>query len=321
MRTIGIKTVNKVKDYNRALASARLRCYDLINYFRGDPDLLVELYNSEKCYDIVVFQKLFDYKAIEKACSLKMHQGTKIIFDIGTNYLNLDSECVNQDQKDHCISMLHVADYITVSSPFLKDEYAKVHNDVHFINDAVEDRFLKYTKEHNGLGNAIKIVYCGYSNKVKELFLIKDVLKKLAQKYLIRMLYITDKDPGNIIGIPYSFVKFDYLGLPSQLRLGDIKVSPRDLSRQYNKGHSVIKIAYPMALNLPVVASPVPSYISYLQKRNICRTELEWYNSLEGLIQSVRVRVDTGNMNKDTVKKHLSLSVIGPKWKEFFIGI
>jgi len=328
MINIGFETVSRVRDYNQALGSARLRCYDLINYFKGSPDIKAELYNSKKRYDIVVFQKLFNERAFKMARDLQL-LGTKTVFDIGTNYLDLDKECVSKSQRDLCIRMLSVVDAVSVSSPFLKGAYNRVHRNVHFINDAVEDRFLKYTKIHNKVCNResrleddFYIVYCGYSNKAHELSQIKNVLLDLWASYPIKLLYISDRDPGDFIGVPRKFIKFDYRRLPEQLMQGDIKVSPRDLERVYNRGHSVVKIAYPMSVGLPVVASPVPSYTEYLQDENICRTEDEWFLTLERLIwEGQALRSSQGRSNKEIVKEELCLSVTGLEWGLFFKGL
>lgn len=326
MKIIGIETACRTNNYNKALASARLRCYDLINYFKDDKDIHVELYDHSKKYDAVIFQKLFNASALVLVQYLK-GKGTKTVFDIGTNYLELDKECVSPEQREMCIHMLEKVDYVSVSSPFLKTAYEKHHRNVHFINDAVEDRFLKFNKQHTKVytkekRDQIKLIYCGYSNKVRELVYISEALLNLWALYQIELLFITDKDPGNFLGIPYEFVKFDYAKLPEQLMQGDIKIAPRNLDRVYNKGHSVVKIAYPMSIGLPVVASPVPSYTSYLQEENICHTNNEWFLALERLIwQGTELRTNQGVQNKELIKEELCLSATGREWKEFFKGI
>jgi hypothetical protein len=326
MKTIGIETACRTNNYYKCLASARLRCYDLINYFKGDKDIKVELYDHSKKYDVVIFQKLFNGKALALAQFLR-NKGTKTVFDIGTNYLDLDPECVSQNQQEMCIRMLEKMDWVSVSSPFLKDVYSKAHESVHFINDAVEDRFLKYTKQHTKVftkekQDEIKLIYCGYSAKAKELNFIKNALLELWMLYQIKILYISDKNPGDFLGIPYEFVQFNYAKLPEQLMQGDIKISPRNLDRVYNMGHSVVKIAYPMSIGLPVVASPIPSYIPYLQEENICRNNDEWFLALERLIwQGTELRQVQGAQNKELVKEELCLSATGREWKAFFEGI
>lgn len=327
MISIGFETTCKTSNYNKALASARLRCYDLINYFKNDKDISAELYNHTKKYDVVVFQKLFNAKALALAQYLR-DKGTKTVFDIGTNYLELDAECVSSEQQEMCIRMLEKMDYVSVSSPFLKIAYEAQHSNVHFINDAVEDRFLKFTKQHTKVctkekkDEKIKLVYCGYSVKAKELIYIRQALLNLWALYPIEILYITDKDPGDFLGIPYEFVKFDYAKLPEQFIQGDIKISPRNLDRAYNMGHSVVKIAYPMSVGLPVVASPVPSYLPYLQEENVCYTNDEWFLALERLIwQGRELRCSQGVQNKRIVEKELCLSATGREWRLFFKGI
>jgi hypothetical protein len=77
-----------------------------------------------------------------------------------------------------------------------------------------------------------------------------------------------------------------------------------------------------MSIGLPVVASPVPSYIPYLQEENICRTNDEWFLALERLIwEGTELRQNQGAQNKELVREELCLSATGQEWKAFFEGI
>lgn len=319
---LGFETVCKTNNYNKALGSARIRCYDLINYFKGSSSITAELYNGNKQYDIVVFQKLFNDNAVSMVSRLKAEGDTKTVFDIGTNYLECDTECVSSQQIAQCKKMLSVVDCVSVSSPSLKDVYKKVHSSVSFINDAADDRFLDYNKTYvKDISSPINLVYCGYSNKIKEINLIREPLSRLNKLYNIKLLYISDKDPGDLFGIPYKFVNYDQDKLPELLLEGDIKISPRNLDRVYNLGHSALKIAYPMAVGLPVVVSPISAYIPYVQGDYVCHSNEEWFRVLKSLIESSSLRTKIGLENKETVRNHLCLSVTGKQWQKFFEGV
>ena len=58
--------------YGKIMASARLRAYDVINFFNNDNEYFIELYKPWKKYDVVIFQKKFDDEALNLARKLSL---------------------------------------------------------------------------------------------------------------------------------------------------------------------------------------------------------------------------------------------------------
>lgn len=301
--------------YNEAMASTRIRSYDVINYLNAQR-IPAELYNGHNNYDIVIFQKSFQPNHIELAKRLQA-KGTKIILDINVNYVLLENEAINyvkSEQKSNILKMLGIADGVIVASEKLGEIYKNYHERVTVIEESIEDRFFRANKVYE-VNEPLKLLYCGYAIKAAEVLLIKEVLKALHKEFSVKMLYICEKDPKLDI-IPYQFLEYNHALLPGLLLKGDIKIAPRDLSNSYNWGHTFTKVAYPMAVGLPAVASPVPSYLN--RGVLICNNQSEWYDVLQKLISSADLRKEYGLAGKKIVKENFSIEVIGRKYIDLF---
>lgn len=301
--------------YNETMASTRMRCYDIINYL-DKKFIMAELFRPFRKYKVVLFQKSFSDDSVKLAQYLKK-QGIKIIFDINVNYVQKEGEArefIQDKQTENVLRMINLSDEVLVASLKLKEIYSRYHPAVTLIEEGVHDSFFKVMKTHYNK-QYLNVMYCGYSAKAKELLLIADVLKELHKIYPLRLLFICETDPKLNI-IPYEFLSYNQRILPKLLIKGDIKVAPRDLSNSYNWGHTFTKVAYPMAVGIPAVASPVPSYIG--REVLICNDEDSWYKTLESLIKSLHYRSEMGTSARKFVKSHFSIEKIGFQYVKLF---
>jgi len=307
--------VERRSSYYKAMASTRLRAYDIIKGLKKQ-DIKVGLYYPFFKYDVVIFQKAFSKNHILLAEKLKKKE-TKIILDINVNYLDEKDDYITNNQKQNVQEFIKLADAVITSSQYLKDIYSNLHNNVICIEETIEDRFFTKLKKHNNTQD-IYLLYCGYAVKAKELYLIKDVLKKTHASHQIKMIYICEKDPLIDI-IPYEFYKYNHKNLHNQILNADININPRDISRKYNLGHSFTKIGYPMALGLPVVASPISSYKN--SPAMLCSDLQEWENALVKLISNHDLRNKLAIKGQNFVKENFSESVIIPKYLQLLKSI
>jgi len=302
--------------YETCQASVRLRVYDVMKYFKNNTSIIVEFYDPNVVYDIVIFQKCFQNEHINLAKALKSI-GTKIVFDINVNYVylkGLAKEYVRETQRNNVLSMLKVSDAVITSSKKLNSLYSKHHDNVTTIEESIDSKFFEYNKEHKN-DFPINLLYCGYGVKADQVLIIKDVLDELSSNgYKFSLVYVCDRDP-KILRYPYKFYPYDYNNLPNLLMKGDIKIAPRNLTDSYNWGHAFTKIGYPMSVGIPVVASPVPAYLD--RNAIICEEDQEWYTALERLINSAEARECQGYLGKETAKQ-FSMDVIGYKYLKFF---
>ncbi|BCX13534.1 MAG: hypothetical protein KatS3mg085_066 [Candidatus Dojkabacteria bacterium] len=314
-----------LKPYNDAWASTRLRVYNVINHFKKKYFLRykLEIYNESQKYDAVIFQKAYFGEFLTIAKKLK-NQGTLIIFDINIDVFALEADIgifneeqiqkINQMKKD-IKDMLNLADCIIVSSEHLQQIYSQYNKLTFLIEEAIEDKFIKTNKIHENT-DMINLLYNGYSKKAKDISLISEILIELQNKYKnLNLLFVSDQKP-EIDFIPNTFIKFNFKTVHKSFLRGDIKIAPRDLSVPYNLGHALSKVAYPMAVGLPVVASPVPSYLN--RGITICRSDEEWYSALSNLIENYELRRIIGRRNKEYIKSNLTMKQVGKQYFELF---
>lgn len=307
--------IDDIQPYNKAMASIRIRCYDVMKYFRKQ-GISVELYKPFKKYDAVFFSKTC-YDSSVKIAEKLHKQGVKIYFESFCEYLNDDN--TQSHEKDNILRILEVADIVGVPSDVQRQAFIKRHNDVRMIPESVDRSFFKEIKHHS-LNRYVNLIYCGYSAKAKDTLCIRDVIKKIQKEYGSRMIYVCEKDPC-IQGLAYHYIPYNQKKIPSLLRMGDIMIAPRPMEGIENRGHSFTKAAYPLAVGLSVVASPLPSYLN--TPVILCNTEHEWYDKLKNLIENPDMRNRLAKQGSQYVKDNYSIEVIGEKYvgilKEFGI--
>lgn len=307
--------VPDLSDYYTVMASTRLRCYDVINMFRYNIGYKVEIFNKKNFYDLVIFQKSFKQEHYDLAMNVK-EKGSKVCLDINVNYIysNVSNEFVTKDHHEDIKKMVSISDFILTSSSKLFEIYSQYHKSVFCIEEVVTNNFFKVKKKHES-ADKIFLLYCGYSIKAKDILLIKDVLVELNREFNIEMLYITEQDP-EIDVIPYKFIKYDQKNLPKLLLKADIKIAPRDLGDNYNIGHSLSKIAYPMSVGVPAVTSPLQSYLNRTDL--ICYTENDWYFKLSRLVKDHKLRNFYGNKSRNVIINNCSFKKIQKDYLNFF---
>jgi GT2 family glycosyltransferase len=101
-----------------------------------------------------------------------------------------------------------------------------------------------------------------------------------------------------------------------QLANADIVVCPQRVALQPAK--SANRATQAMALGLPVVASPLPSYkeaIRHGETGFLCDTPEEWRQALEKLANDGQLRKSVGTAAKESVKAAYSITAVGGLWK------
>lgn len=137
-------------------------------------------------------------------------------------------------------------------------------------------------------------------------------------KYSLRYLFICERDPKiKLQNIPTEFIYYNQKTIAYDALKGDLFLAPRDLHDAYNLGHSFTKIGIPMALGIPVVASPIPSYEGspaiLLNSNDAC-----WYDTIEELLLDPKRCTQLSLEGRNYCKKHFSSEVIVLMYKELF---
>lgn len=299
-------------------ASAQLRVYDVINNF-PDKNFHLEMYKPWKKYDIVVFQKNFNEKALRLATTLKKN-GAKIIFDVNVNYYDDSSQTIRKEQHEAVIKFTEIVDCIISPSQYISNfiEERFPQKSVFCVEEHLPEFLYGIEKKYPPFNKKVKLLYSGYAVKAKEILLIEEQIKKLSKKYLIEYILIADKDPKlKIDGIKTKFIQYKRRDIHDSLLKGDIFLAPRDLKNTYNLGHSFSKIGQPMAAGIPVIASPV---IAYKGSPAILIDDfgVRWSTEIERLIKDKTYYEKLSSRGVDYCQKNFSTKAIMTKYLKLF---
>jgi len=91
-------------------------------------------------------------------------------------------------------------------------------------------------------------------------------------------------------------------------------LAPRPMEGIEKRSHSFTKASYPLAVGLPTVASPLPSY--YNTPVLLCYSEEEWYEKGKELITDVSLRQKIGDESVRFVYENYSMEAIGAKYMD-----
>ena len=304
--------------YATVMASTRLRAYDIIDYLNKTDIFYAELYKHGKKYDFCIFQKYFNSDAYDKLIKIKK-RGTKVLLDINVNYFeSFDTDKITKNQTTEIMRFGKKVDGFIAASAFLNKVIKRYfpNKKAVFIPENIDNRFFTVRKIHRSK-YIISLLYVGYATKAEEILIIKDILEKLGLDYNLEMIFICEKDPKiKFRNLKTSFIKFDYNIIFRQLLHGDIKISPRNLKDRYNLSHTFIKIGYPMAVGLPIIASPIDSYLN--SPAILCTTNEEWETNLRSLITNHDLRDELADQGIKYCKENFSLEKIGKQYEQYF---
>lgn len=241
----------------------------------------------------------------------------KLVYDIEDNVLMEKNNDINPFVKtlksvgktEHLIK---TADHVITSSPFLNDHCLGINNQKSctYISSSIDtDRFLptnSYSNDHK-----IVIGWTGtFSSKVY-LDLLQNVFIELSKRCEFRLRVI-----GNF---EYEFPEIDLEVIQwtkenevKDMQGIDIGVYPL-FQNEWVLGKSGLKAIQYMAFGLPAVATNVgttPMIIQHLENGCLAKTEDDWVNILETLINDPELRLKLGKAARQTVLNNYSQDVI-----------
>lgn len=305
--------IDDIQPYNKALASCRMRCYDLITYFEKH-GFKAELYKPFKKYKVAFFMKTRSDKCVAWAEKLKI-QGTYLIMDPYCEFID-DETLIDNQERNNVLKLTSLMNIVNPCGQVQYDKFSRYHTNMNIIGDNVDDAFFNTQKKHEKK-DQVTLIYCGYGKKCRDTLVIAEVIRKLQEKYGCKMMFLTNTEP-DITEFDNEYLKYDQRHITELFCQGDIMIAPRSMEGIGQLSHSNTKIAYPMSLGIPVVASPVPSYLD--SPAVICRTEDEWYQALEKLIVDENYRAELGVVGREFMWEHYSMNHIGQNYVDMIQG-
>ncbi len=242
--------------------------------------------------DIVVFQKVFGPRTVAAMSALR---------SIGarTIYVDCDLPCKVQEAR--------LADLTVCSSRLLAEEYAQSGvGPVRYIPDAWEWQAAKAPASHRP-GAPRCVCFGGTSS---DRWAAVERLRAQIREWVPDWTLVTISDD------PEADIEWDLGTAWRHISGCDAAVIPaaggaRSLAKSSNRAIQA------MALGLPVVAYPIPSYREVIhQGRNgfLCTTPEEWHAAFEALADAERRRL-MSRLAHRYARRYFSMDRVGPLWE------
>ena len=296
---------------------------------RNTDEFWNESYRPDRRYDVVVF-----FKAMDAACQAEAErlrsQGTRIVFDANVNYYEIWGEYDIEDtrptptQQEDAIAMTRGAHHVVADSSYIAGIARQYNPQVTWIPDNLDLALFRRRPPRTSV-RPVRIVWSGVSKKADHLLLVRDVLASLSGAELV---VVSDAIPAVVAelekAMPVRFVPYSDAAYARTLRGCDIIISPKRLINAYEMGHTEYKITLGMAVGLPAVASPQPSYVEAISHAGggiLAETSDQWRSALQQLVEDPRLREDLGERAARTVRERYTTAVTAASYLQVLKGL
>lgn len=297
------KSITYYPRYPIIVASSRLRVY-FIQRFLLERGIDAKIASSPFASDLVVFQKTFSSFHLKLNQELR-RKGIKTIFDLDDPYPN---------------QMLKLANLVTVDSEERKiwvESLVGEKRKIRVIEDPIDYIKKPLAKRIHVKKENLRIVFFGHPNNLKCIRVCKEALRKLREKRRFTLDYISGEErPREFEGLEVRHVMWRYGTFSKILRTYDLAILP-----QIEKEKSSTKLNQAIAHNLPVVASPIPSYSKIGKATStldfLPKTNEEWLEALERMFNPEE-RNKYLDKTLDWVWRNYGVEKIGKDWLNLF---
>jgi glycosyltransferase involved in cell wall biosynthesis len=318
-------------DFSELDTFTGMRTGNIARWINANTDQLkAELYVPGRSYDIVVFQKMMNRRCQAEVEKLQA-AGTAVVFDANVNYYEIwgdypvgGTKPTAEQQRD-AIWMTERADWVVADSSYLASVARKFTNRVSWIPDNVDLATYGGTRRHENRGR-LRLAWSGISKKARHLELIGDVLRRLTNIELVLVCDDTAAPEVRAVGqfAPSKILSFSDSNYARTLADSDLIMSPKYLTSGYEMGHTEYKITLGMAVGLPAVASPQPSYVEAIGCHGggfVARTPQEWIDAFSCLAGSPDRRAAMGALAQQTVRERYATDVVARQYLDLLVEL
>jgi len=289
------KVLGTLRGYLRRVSDLfRVRDYDLVYVFMWTTPIGTSF-----------FERLFRFLS------------KKLVYDVEDNVLMEKSNELNPLIKvlkgqGKTKFLIERADHVITSSPFLNDYCLSLNLNkaCTYISSSVDtDRFLPVNSYSNE--NKVTIGWTGtFSSKVY-LDLLRNVFLELAKRCDFRLRIIGNFE-YELPEVDLEVIQWTKENEVADLQGIDIGIYPL-IQDEWILGKSGLKAIQYMAFGLPTVATNVgttPRIISHMENGWLVKTDGEWIEALETLINDAALRRKLGEAARESVENNYSIRVI-----------
>ena len=270
-------------------------------------------------YDLIIISELADITYWAE------HPGGVIVYDLIDSYLAVENRSFTDrfrgtykfltgahrqfefDYRESVKQMCRRAAAVICSTEEQRADIANHCRNVHIILD-VHNTVAKSRKTDFRTGQVFKIAWEGLPSNLRQLAVIRDVLRGLVAKHEIELHVITDpimpKYWGHLGQIktadavrkifPRSiFHPWNEESCATILAGCELAVIPVDLADPFTRGKPENKLLLLWKIGMPVVTSATPAYERAMASAgldHVCRTDADWTQALEQMIASDDLR-------------------------------
>lgn len=284
------------------------------------PDVHHELYDPDRRYDVVVFQKMMDLRCQSEAEKVRS-SGGKVVFDANVNYYERWGDYFvpgtepTDAQRDDATRMTQLADWVVADSTYLERAIRPLNPQVTWIPDNVDLTTYGDRRTHDG--RRLRLVWSGVGKKAAHLQRITGLLAQLSDADLT---LVVDEAPAFLAelerAIPCRVLRFSDRRYARALSQSDVIISPKRLVNAYEMAHTEYKITLGMAVGLPALASEQPSYLEAVNRDGggiIAQTDDDWRQAFE-VLRDPAVRNELGRRAHKTVIEQYSTPVVAARY-------
>lgn len=245
----------------------------------------------------------------------------KIIYDIEDNAmlpqhssLNPLTRLIKGSSKINFL--IKQADQIITSSPFLNDDCLAINKKKSsvFISDAIDIERYSVVNSYTNQ-NPVVIGWTGTFSSMMYLDLLKNVFYELNKRVKFKLRIIGNFN-YDLPGIDLEVIQWTKENEIKDLQEIDIGIYPLTQDK-WVLGKSGLKALQYMALGLPTVATNVgtnPVIISHMKNGWLVKTEEDWVEALESLINNSNLRAKMGAEARKKIIENYSLKKIRDKY-------
>lgn len=241
----------------------------------------------------------------------------------------------NSANRIHMHKTFELCDAMTVSTPYLKQLYARYNDNIHVVRNYVDwDIWERVKPQYKVEGRRLRIGYLGvFRYRQGDLSLIKDVLAPIMRRH------------PEVDFVANSEEVHDFLDIPHEQRItvGEYEFFPRDMKSYplgkmtavcdiglvplatggLNEAKSHLKGMEYNAAGIPFIASPSESYFGYwydTENGRVAENKGEWEFWLEWMIQNDSERRKMGAHGRKKAKQH-SIQNNWYHWEEAYESV